>query len=328
MSRRPLRGARRASLALAVLLHAALAPGVAAAQPAESEGEAHVRQGVELRRAGRNGEALVEFQKAYALEPSPRAKAQIGLALQALGDWLGAERWLEEAMQARDDAWIDRYRATLSGALGTIQAHLGRVFVDADVGEGEVLVNGAVARTLPSAEAIRVVAGTVDVVVRSPGRVEARRRIDVAPGAEVRASFSLERVAPVMTPDPRTLRPSIEADVPAHARSALGGVVALGAAGALAVGGAVAWKVRQDDAAVWNDDSRCLVAGAGSRGQQCGGYQTGANVASVLAVSAFTAAAAGAAIGAWLLWPVRPDGGRSASWCAPRALGVACGASF
>jgi hypothetical protein len=321
--------ARRTAVGLTVLLLGLAVASRADAQ--ESESEARIRQGVELRRSGHNGEALVEFQKAFALDPSARARAQIGLALQALGDWLGAERWLGEALEATDDGWIEQHRGLLSGALATIQAHLGRLFVDATATPADVFVNGAPAQRLPNPNPIRVVAGTVDVAVRAPGYVDAHLVVAVGPGTDVHQSFALEREAPaVATPAlPLPVPVAALADVKAKPRSLAGGYAGMGVATLFVAGGVVAWGIHEDAAAVWNDNSRCLRPGEGTRGAQCGQYQSAANVSLGVEIGAFLAAAGTAAAGVWLLWPVRTRGGSAAAWCLPSgALGIACGGRF
>ena len=87
--------ARPASVRAALAVALALFVGAARADEPPGDAEALIQHGIELRRAGKNGEALSEFQKAYAIAPTPRAQAQIALALHALGDWLGAERGLD-----------------------------------------------------------------------------------------------------------------------------------------------------------------------------------------------------------------------------------------
>jgi hypothetical protein len=321
-----------------VLVAAALAvPGLAHADEPSQESETHIQRGVELRRLGRNGEALVEFQQAYALAPTPRSRAQVALALQALGDWLGAEVWLEQALQGESDPWIEQYRSALVGALGTVRAHLGRLYVDVDVKGGEVLVDGVVAHSLPFSDAIHVKAGTLDVVVRSPGYAPAHRTVDVAAEAEVHERFALE---PLPTAPDEHVAPAIGADLggrsgidQGESRSGApwGGYVALGAAGALAIGGVVAWRVREDNIAIWNDDSRCLRTDASgeTRGQQCGSYQTTANVALGFEIGAFAAAAASAGVGVWLLWSHGRAAHAGVAWCGPLgSLGISCEGRF
>jgi hypothetical protein len=322
--RRPHRARRGPARLLALAIAAFLALLAARAGAEEPESETHIRQGVDLRRAGRNGEALVEFQKAFALDPSPRARAQIGLALQALGDWVGAERWLQEAIEAKDDEWIERYRPVLDGALATIGAHLGRLFVETNVADAEVAVNGATPQPASGA-AIRVLAGTVDVVVRAQGYAEARRRIEVAPDGEAHESFRLD---PVPVAPPLQSVPAI-VDTSPHTRNATAGYVLLATTAVLTGGGVAAWMVHQSEAAVWDDDSVCLVAGAGTREQQCGSYRRGANDALGVEIGAFVAALASAGASAWFLWPSRSGSTSASSWCAPSGgSGIACGGRF
>lgn len=291
-----------------------------------TESEASIQRGVELRREGRNGEALVEFQKAFALDPSPRARAQIALALQALGDWLGAERWLEEALEAHDDAWIARYETDLRAALATVQAHLGSLSLHVDAQEGEVLVNGAPAQALPSSSPIRVVAGSVDVIVRVPGHADVHRVLPVAAGAEVSEDVAVGPALPQPAPVPPSSPPAVLAQSQLH--TPVGAYLALGSAAALAIGGVVAWVVRQNAAGMWNDNTRCLQPGAGTRGQQCGAYQDTANVAEGIEIGAFSVAAMSAGIGVWLLLHPDHSSPAAAAWCAPGALTIACGGAF
>jgi len=320
------------------LVAAALAvPGLAHADEPAPESETHIQRGLELRRLGRNGEALVEFQEAYALGPTPRSRAHVALALQALGDWLGAEVWLEQALQGQNDPWIEQYRGVLVGALGTIRAHLGRLYVDVNVQEGEILVDGVVVHSLPFSEAIHVKAGALEVVVRAPGYASAHRAIDVAAEAELHERFTLEPLPPAPEHDTAPAaaatpggRRDIDGSEPAS-KGAWGGYVALGTAGALAVGGVVAWRVREDNIAIWNDDSRCLQTDAGgeNRGQQCGSYRTTASVALGFEIGAFAASAASAGVGVWLLWPRGRASRPGVAWCGPLgSLGLACEGRF
>src|SRR5262245_14916190 len=97
-----------ASFALVSLLVAAAQVAFVSPIAAQDAGDDSIARGVALRRQGRNAEALAEFQKAYARDPSPRALAQIALAQQALGNWVVAETGLVDALAARNDPWIQR----------------------------------------------------------------------------------------------------------------------------------------------------------------------------------------------------------------------------
>jgi hypothetical protein len=297
-----------------------------------SESDAHIQLGVVLRRAGKNVEALAEFEKAYALAATPRARVQVALARQALGDWLGAEPGLEEGLQTADDPWITQYRLVLEGALATVRGHLARLFVAVDTAQGELLVNGVSVGALPIPAGIRVVAGNLDIEVRAPGCAPARRAIRVEPGAELRETFHLEPLVPAaaLPPSlaPREDGPPLRAPSSRGARSTAA-YVTLGAAGALGIAAAVAWRVRDDNVAIYNDDGRCLV-GIRTRGQQCGAFATTAEVALGIEIGAAASAVAAAGVGAWLLLtPGRRPSGAGTVACGPWApFAVSCGGRF
>jgi hypothetical protein len=327
---------------LAALVAALLAVGSARAEEPAAAAEARIQRGIELRRAGRNGEALSEFQKAFALTPTPRAQAQIALALHALGDWLGAERALEDALRAGDDPWIAQYRDVLEGALATVRAHLGWLSVSANVAAGELFLNGVSVHALPLSGSIRVVAGKLDTEVRAQGYTAVLRTIEIVPGKEDHETFTLEPQAvaqrsadpvasvadvpsnllvPKLVPKPRRSAPAW--------RSPMAGSLALGAAGAFAAGGIVAWRVREDNVATYDDNSRCLV-GPRTRAEQCGQYADASNMALGLEIAAFAAAAGTAAFGTWVLLTAphaRPSPG--AVSCSPFGqVGLLCGGLF
>ena len=90
----------------ATVLAAALVCVAAEARAQTSEPELLVKQGLELRREHRDGEALDTFRRAYAAAPTPRVRVQIAFAEQALGRWVDAEADLQKALASADDAWI------------------------------------------------------------------------------------------------------------------------------------------------------------------------------------------------------------------------------
>jgi len=178
-----------------IVLAAALAAGsglprVAAAQE-NGEAEKLIRHGIELRKAHDDEGAAREFQKAYDQVHTPRAAAQLGLAEQALGRWEDAERHMREAITAADDPWIAKNRAILAEALGTIQAHLGRVEINGDLDGAEVSINGRPEGKLPLAGAVPVSAGEVDIELRAPGYQPAQRTLTIVAGQYQRVVLRL-----------------------------------------------------------------------------------------------------------------------------------------
>lgn len=179
--------------ALVTLMLASLAcPFALAAEPA-AEADAAISKGVELRRQGKNEEALDQFQKAYRLAPTPRAKAQIALAEQAIGRWADAERDLGEALNNAADPWIARQRPVLSEAMNVIRRHLGGLTVKGEPAGAVVELDGEAVGVIPLPER-HVTAGEVVVTVRAPGFVSVTRKVQVTPGELAAEIFRLKRV--------------------------------------------------------------------------------------------------------------------------------------
>lgn len=162
----------------------------ACAAPAD-QAERLVQEGLDLRRAGRDEEALNIFQKAERLGPSPRTRAQAGLAEQALGRWVAAQKSIETALRAKDDPWIIRNRAILESAASSVAEHVGRVMVLGSPVRAKVFINGESAGTLPLSEAFAVAAGEAVVAVEAPGYVSMNRKITVAARRLIRETIDL-----------------------------------------------------------------------------------------------------------------------------------------
>jgi hypothetical protein len=328
---------RRLSWACVVVVAVIVsAPKPSQADEPASESESHLQRGFELRKLGKNADALVEFQQAYGLVPTPRARAQVALALQALGDWVGAELGLEDALGAADEPWIRQYRRALDGALATVREHLAWLWIDANVPSGEMLLNGVAVHSIPLERPIRVIVGSLDIEVRGAGHLPAHRRLEVLPGTTLRETFALEPIASSPGPLPVVGSGAVVL-TEAHASGArpqseqgwkTGAYIAGGTAAALAGGGLAAWRVREDQIAMYNDDARCRI-GLLTRNQRCGGAGQAADIALGLEIGAFAAAAISASAGAWLLWRSNAHSSRAATWCAPSALmGASCGGAF
>lgn len=201
-----------ARLALAFSTSLALL-GSASPARAGDAGADPLRRGVELRKEHRNEEALAEFQRAFAQDPSPVARAQIALAEQALARWPEAEHDLAEALTATEDPWIASNRARLDEAMTAIARHLGWLEVRVNVTGAELLLDGHPIERTPA----RVQSGMAVLQVRAPGFVPDIRRIEVAPGvAPTRVDVALAPFAfgtPASTPAPAPA-PSPAPDMP------------------------------------------------------------------------------------------------------------------
>jgi len=233
----------------AAVVASTLSPAVAQAAGGD-DAEKLIRHGIELRKAHDDEGAARAFQQAYDQVHTPRAAGQLGLAEQALGRWEDAERHVGEALHAAgSDPWVVKNRATLDEALGTIQAHLGRVEVLGDPEGAEVSVNGRPVGKLPLPDAVRVSAGEVDVEMRAPGYVPAQRTLTIIGGQYQRLVLHLAKEAAeapavvtkaagdgTATPGPSTTPPVVTSPPAAEPPSQARTVLKWSAAGAAVVG--------------------------------------------------------------------------------------------
>jgi hypothetical protein len=153
-----------------------------------AEAEALITKGVELREKGRDDEALVAFRKAWSLAPSPRARAQVALAEQALGMWVVAEVDLAAALASEADGWIAKNRAPLEGALGVIRKHLATLEVRG-AENAEVYLDGL--RVGTGAGPFRVEAGRRTLEVRAAGLHAITRAVEIPAGGIARETVTL-----------------------------------------------------------------------------------------------------------------------------------------
>ena len=172
----------------------ALSPAEDVATDGAGDGAAEslVESGIELRRNGRDEEALAVF--ARALEQSPRStriKVHLAATYQALGQWVEAERYLREAASNPDDAYIRRHRATIEKAYAFIEQRLGSLDVVGGPDGAELVLSGRPVGQLPLSQPVRVPVGSYLLEVRKPGYYTVSRPISIGSGAMLRESVVL-----------------------------------------------------------------------------------------------------------------------------------------
>jgi hypothetical protein len=351
----------RARLALVLsLLFAQLSPSAAHAADAP-EVEALLKKGLELRRAGKDVEALAAFQDAYAKGKSPRARAQVALAQQALGSWVEAEANLLGALETKDE-WIEARRAALGTALTDIQTRLGSLELLGGAPGAKVSLNGEPAGSFPLPGPLRVVAGTVAIEVTGDGYLPLQRSVVVPAGGLARETLKLARAAggavasnpspspspsPVAsastspssnpspsegTTDPGNGAPATAAASVSSGRPAYGtwGLVALGV-GAVGLGTGVTGLVIREGQASRYNSAECLPNNGKTREQNCGDARSSAASAQSIATVGFIAGGVGLAASAVLLFILdsEPEAAPVATaFVGPGELGVALHARF
>lgn len=164
--------------------------GRALAAPDDAAAETLINRGIELREHGKDDEALAVFKKAFAKTPSPRARAQVALAEQALGLWTAAESDLVLCLAVAEDPWIAKNRGALEGALAVVRRHLGSLEVRGTEG-AEVLLDGVPLGTLPSTAPFRVEAGRRTLELRAKGFHPSARNVEIPAGGVTRETVML-----------------------------------------------------------------------------------------------------------------------------------------
>lgn len=232
-----------------------LLSGFASAQTTDPE--ALVTEGIQLRKEGRDPEALDRFRKAAEEAPSsPRILGHLALALHATEQWLESERVMLEVVRAKDDPWVLRHQAELAQSLESVQDHLAWLEVDTPV-PGSLSINGQIVGTAPTNGPLRVVAATCIVKLTAPNRAPIAKTITIL----ARQSLKLYLIEPTAPSAPQASdepRPRAPADTRApsqplpRSRRKDVGLMLLGA-GAAGLAASIALGI---DALVLRDRSR------------------------------------------------------------------------
>jgi hypothetical protein len=172
---------------LLVLLHG---PAARAASPESVEGV--IERGNELRRQKKDDEALALFQKAYALDPSPRTQALLGVAEGAAGKWLESETHLTHALANASESWVQKNRASLERSLDAVREHIGYLLIKGGALGAAVYVQGEPRGSLPLADPVRVLEGAASIQITSPTHQPFQRIVRVRAGEVKTVEVQLE----------------------------------------------------------------------------------------------------------------------------------------
>jgi len=148
-----------------------------------------IRQGVALRRRGDDAGALRLFQQAYQITPSAKAMAQIGMAEQATGRWVGAYEHLQQAVTTTGDNWIDKNRVAIQSALTRVSDHVGQLEIRGGSPDAEVRVEGVLRGTLPLPHPLAVTTGKNTIDLTLPGHNPVQRVTVVGAHEDIREFF-------------------------------------------------------------------------------------------------------------------------------------------
>jgi tetratricopeptide (TPR) repeat protein len=307
--------------------------------------EALLQRGIELRKSGRDRQALADFERAFSLSGSGRALAQMALAEQALGLWREAHEHLQKALMRSEDQWLAEHRATLETAAIEIASQLGSLEISCNVDGAAVHLDGVLLGETPLPRPVPLVAGANVILVSKPGYFDIARQVNIDLGR-------LSRLNVVLTPNPSagTLpsRMSDRAQTEQRPAPTAGSALAAPASGvdvhhpvrdglfytalglsALGVSaGVTGYVLREINVAQYNDDARCSQVLGVRRSDECPGQAAAFQRGEVLAIAGFASAAVFGTT-ALSLWLTRPTAERRMSFdCVPGIALLACSGHF
>ncbi len=258
-------GVSRLSLILAVTL-GPLAPGAHAGNPAQSE--ALKAQADKAFSEGDYLRALRHLEAAYAADPQPALRANMGLVYKELGEY-------EEAVKA--------FKAFLTSGPEPAKAQMAQqiiarlepeVRVTSTPPGAAIFVDGGAKPVGRTPATLRLVAGAHALQLKLRGVGEASHRLQVRPGQAASVALTLappKRKAPARRPPPPAavaeapIMPTIPMAPPSRGKRIAGW--SLVAVGGLAAGGAVAAQVLGRAAADDRDSARTGAAWDDAHGQ-------------------------------------------------------------
>jgi PEGA domain-containing protein len=309
-------------------------------------------EGGELLKQGEYRAALVRFQEAYALVPSPKILYNFALAYTNLGRTTEAveafERFLDEATDANPEtrANAERHRSELLPKIAT-------VVIRCEADGAEISVDGRSYGTTPRKNPIRLDPGPHSLIVEKPPLPAFTRKLDVRAGERVVVEVKLEGTpSPTVAATPALAASTPIAAVPAAPPEApsppLGwknkAAIGLGVAAILGLGFGAQQQLAAS--AKYGDFNRDMVPSAmnpsgkcdadarvlAHGGGDCSSLLSSGDSASLRAKIGFIAggALAASSIGLFLLARRDHSGGATtaSAGCLPAGEGVACAFAF
>jgi hypothetical protein len=202
------------AVACAVVLLALASAGSVCAEPAsgpepkKADVEAarrHFRRGVELYKEDSFDAALAEFNKANQLAPDYRLLYNLGQVQSERHDYVAALQLFERYLKQGGREVSAERRAQVEQELAALRHRVAELSVTANVGGGELFVDGVSAGELPLKEPVLVSTGVHQLQLRKPSYRTSTRTLTIAGGESSRVKFQLQPEAsgPGETPGSR-----------------------------------------------------------------------------------------------------------------------------
>jgi hypothetical protein len=166
----------------ACLIGGAIALSASAAIAAPDDAEAHFQRGVEAYKDNDFAAALVEFRRAYDLDPRYQVLYDIGEAYFQLQDYANALRTFQMYLYDGGKKINARRRKDVDRDIEKLRRRVAVVTIETKETGVTIAVDDTVVGTTPLAEPVLVSAGRRRVIATLPGRPPVTQVLDVAGG--------------------------------------------------------------------------------------------------------------------------------------------------
>jgi hypothetical protein len=224
----------RSRTAVAALLFLATlgSPLTASAAPQWAEADQHFRHGVELFKENNFSAALVEFKRAYEIDPKYQVLYNVGESYYQLQDYANALQTFRTYLVDGGDKISPKRRKDVEAEIETLKGRVATLRVRTNEQGASVTVDDVPVGTTPL-EPLTVSAGRRRVTASLPGRVPVTQMIDLAGGDEKILQLEISSLpAPIEGPKPPPTQPPPPPSI-------VPTVVAWSATGALATGAVI-----------------------------------------------------------------------------------------
>jgi hypothetical protein len=171
----------------------------AAAADAASEARTRYERAVKLYEDGVYDAALVEFSRAYQLNPSYKVLYNLGQVRVAMLDFAGALEAFQQYLRDGGGQIPNARVEAVTQELSRLEQRVGRLTIQTDLSGVEVLVDDVLVGTTPLPGSVLVNSGMRRVTVRDSDHVPQTQRVSIAGGERSQVTFTLSTRPPSAT---------------------------------------------------------------------------------------------------------------------------------
>jgi tetratricopeptide (TPR) repeat protein len=200
---------RRCLPLLVLLVITSSPPARAEAADPRELAAGHYRRGIDLAKQGLYGEALEEFNQAYAKSPHFAVLYNIGQAQIALGRPLAAIEALTTYLRDGADKVPLSRREQVQAQMALLEASLAELTIVTERSDVAIRVDDHDVGRTPLPQPIRLAAGTHTITASLPGGAQITRVVTLAESERQRLELALPSEEPQVTPSAVTTAPAV-----------------------------------------------------------------------------------------------------------------------